>query len=342
MRPTISDMSSLPDPEKSSVNRLVFRLSLGRIGLIPISTLLLGIVFSAVEPRFVTLSNVLNIAFQAGVLALVAFGQFFPMLSGGIDFSVGAQIGLASVVAALLMVKLGTAIGVIGSLLAASSVGLVIGLIVTRFRANALIVSLGMYWLVQGVTLMLSNGQNIYGFSKSFELIGLLRIGGVPVAFIWAILGFVVCYVVLNMTIYGRHLYALGANERAAKLSGIAVESNRVMAYVICSLLTGLASLILTAALGSGQPFLGTDIGMQNFVVVFLSGTRWGGGEGTITAVALGVIFVAVLANGLNVLNVSSYTQIAVSGAILMLALTVDMARREGLPFKLRIAKKKP
>jgi len=302
------------------------------VGMIPTLTVVLVIVFALIEPRFGNLSNLKNVIFQTSILALVSFGQFFAMLSGGIDFSVGAQLGLASIIGSLLMVKFGVFVGVLGALIGTALVGLVIGVVVAKFKANALIVSLGMYWVVMGLTYMISGGLVVYGLPKSFDAIGVSRIKGIPITALWALSAFLLCYFLLNMTVFGRHLYALGANERTARLSGISVDFIRILSYIICSLLVGFAGLILTAALGSGQPSLGADLSMQNFVVVFISGTRWGGGEGNIITVFFSVFFVAALANVLNIFNMSSYSQMVVNGLVLVAALTVGAIRRDGIP----------
>jgi ribose transport system permease protein len=332
-----------PSPQKSQAvaTRRLKEGFLSRVGLIPIATLVLYLLFVAMERRFGSLSNLQNIIFQAGLLALVSFGQFFPLLSGGIDFSVGAQIGFVSTVSAMLILQYGILAGILGGLLATAFVGFVIGFVIVKFRANALIVSLGMYWLVSGVTLMICNGQNIYGLPKAFSAVGVSRIAGVPISSLWAGLAFLLCYALLHRTRYGRQLYAVGANDRTARLSGIPVDFTRIMSYVVCSTLAGLTGIVLTASLGSGQPGLGIELGMQNFVVVFIAGTRWGGGVGSIINIAFGVFFVAVLTNGLNVLNISSFVQMAVSGFILIAALCFDLIRPQEVFRKMRLFRAK-
>jgi ribose transport system permease protein len=328
-------MDFLPQRDKYTIVRMLEK-AISHVGLLPIAIILLCLLFVSIESRFAGLSNIQNVIFQAGVLALISLGQFFPILSGGIDFSVGAQIGLASIVSSMLIVKYGIVPGILGGLLATALVGFVIGFVVVKFRANALIVSLGMYWLVSGVTLMICNGQNIYELPKTFSAFGVSRIAGIPISTIWATLAFLFCYFLLHKTRYGYQLYAVGANERTAKLSGISVDFTRIMSYVTCSTLTGFTGIVLTAALGSGQPSLGIELGMQNFIVVFIAGTRWGGGVGSIIKVAFGVIFVAVLNNGLNVLNVSSYAQMAVTGTILVAALCFDLMRHQDVMVKMK------
>ncbi len=314
---------NFPSTQKKLVSSSSFKNSfLARLGFLPLATLGFCLMFFLVEPRFGSISNIRNIFFQAGLIALVSFGQFFPILSGGIDFSIGAQIGLASIVGSMLLVKMGIIIGIFGALCVLAVVGFLIGFVVVKFKANSMIVSLGMYWVASGFTLLISNGQNIYNLPKGFTAIGVSRIAGVPITVIWAILAFLLCYFLLNKTRYGYHLYAVGANERTAELSGISVGFTRIMSYVVCSLFAGFTGLVLTASLGSGQPSLGTDLALLNIVVVFVAGTKWGGGEGSIINVAIAVLFMAVLTNGLNVLNVPSYVQTIVSGVILLVVLS--------------------
>lgn len=310
------------------------KVNIYRLGFIPVVTVILGLVFLAVEPRFGSISNLKNIIFQAGILALLAFGQFFPVLSGGLDFSSSAIMALSSIVGALIMTKIGLVAGIVMALFTCGLVGVINGVIIAKFRVSPMIVTLGMSWIISGITLMLSNGQVIFGVPKTFQLFGVSRVVGLPVSAIWGLLAFLICFFILHSTVYGRHLYALGANDRTARLSGINIDVQRAKAYVICSLLVAFAGLVLTAALGSGQPSLGADLGMQSFVAVFIAGVRWGGGEGSIVEVALGVIFVTVLSNGLNVLNVSSYVQMVITGAILVFALTVDMVKQRRLSSK--------
>jgi len=305
----------------------LLKAALNRISLIPIATIVMAIMFAYLRPRFATISNFQNVVFQASILALTAFGQFFPVLTGGIDFTVGGQMALASIVGSLLMVKFGLAVGIIGALLACCTVGMINGLIVVRFRTPPLVITLGMLWVITGITLMLSNGQRIYGLPKNFESMGTSQILGIPIAGVWAVLAFALCYFVLHHTIYGRYFYAVGANERTSRLSGIPVEASKVSAYIVSGLLAGSSGLVLTAALGSGQPNLGAELSIQNFVAVFIAGTRWGGGEGSIVKVIFGVFFVSTLANGLNILNVSTFTQMVISGLTLVLALSVDAIR---------------
>lgn len=310
------------------------RGSILRFGVLPIATLVLGIVLTVIQPRFGTLSNMLNITFQAGVMGILAFGNFFSVLGGGCDFSAGAQIALASVVGAAIMIKYGTFAGVLAAILACMFAGTINGTLITKFRANPLIITLGVQWLINGLALMISKGQVIYGLPNGFQAFGLLNVGGIPIAAIVSLGTFLAAYFVLHLTTFGRQLYAVGANDRAARLAGIPVDSRRIMTYVISSLAAAVAGLVLTASVGTGQPSLGGDALLQSFIAIFIAGVRWGGGEGSIVATAFGVLFVAVLTNGLNVLNVSSYAQMVISGGILVIALAADVIRQQGISLK--------
>lgn len=276
---------------------------LQRIGMLPIVVIVVVIVFTILRPQFLTPENLKNVMFQASILGLVAFGQLFCLLSGGIDFSVSAQMAFAAIVGSLVMLQYGIPAGIVAATLAAMCCGVVIGFIVAKFKANAMMVSLGMYWMLKGITMTLCNGQTIYNLPRAFSFMGSGRILGIPITLLWLLIAFVMSFVILNHTAYGKGLYALGGNVRFARLSGIPVDRYRIVAYVICSFFCAIAGLTMTSSLGAGYPSLGTDIMMQNFVVVFIAGVRWGGGEGKLGNVCWGIVLITLLVNGLNLIT---------------------------------------
>lgn len=299
-----------------------------RIGALPLLAALISCLFGAIEPRFLYASNWQNIAFQLGPLALMSLAQLFPILVGSIDFSVGGLVSLVSVFVAKAVLDWGVTAGILAGLLLASGVGLVNGFLVTKIRGSPMVLTLGMLWVLLGASLFLSNGQVVYGLPTAFRLLGTYRIHGVPAFGLWGVAGFLVAHALLNYTTLGKRMYVVGANERFAWLSGIAVERHRLVAHVLCSLYVFFAALILTACLGSGQPYLGVGgLDMQSFIAVFLAGTRWGGGEGSASAVLLAALLVVIIWNGLNLINVSSYAQMVVSGSILVAVITLNTVR---------------
>lgn len=307
-----------------------------RIDMLPVAVIVMIVVFTILRPQFLTPENLKNVMFQASILGLVAFGQLFCLLSGGIDFSVSAQMAFAAIVGSLVMVQYGILTGIIAALIATMCCGGVIGFVVAKFKANAMMVSLGMFWMLKGITMTLSNGQTIYNLPVAFSFMGNGRILGMPITFLWLLIAFAICYVLLNHTVYGKSLYALGGNVRFARLSGIPVDRYRIVAYVICSCFSAIAGLTMTSSLGAGYPSQGADIMMQNFVVVFIAGVRWGGGEGKLGNVCWGIALITLLANGLNLINVSSFAQQAINGIILIVAIIADTIRKKGTGWNLR------
>ncbi len=323
-------MEKIVDKKVSSTNILQ------RVGMLPIIVILMVIIFTILRPQFLTFDNLRNVIFQGSILGLVAFGQFFCLLSGGIDFSVSSQMAFAAIVGSLVMLQYGMGAGIIIAILATMCCGIIIGTIVSKFKANAMMVSLGMYWMLKGITMTLSNGQTIYNLPAKFSFMGNGQFLGIPLPLVWLIVVFGICYVVINHTAYGKSLYALGGNPRFARLSGIPVDLYRIGAYALCSCFCAIAGLTMTSSLGAGYPSLGADIMMQNFVVVFIAGVRWGGGEGKLSNVCWGIALISLLANGLNLINVSSFVQQAINGTILIAAILADTIRKKGVGWNLR------
>ncbi len=298
-----------------------------RYGFLPLLLVFLVVFFSLSSPRFLQVNNFQNILYNTGILAVVSFGQFFTVLSGGIDFSNAMMIALASVTFALSIPLVGIFGAVIAALLACMLFGFLNGFLITKFSASPMIVTLGMMWVINGVNLILTSGQVVYGIPEYFQWFGNGRVLGLPITIIVAVAAFVIFYFLLHNTVFGKNLYALGANEKAAFLSGINVKKGRVICYIICGLCAAITGLMLTGSLGTGQPSLGLDLAMTNFIAVFVAGVRWGGGEGSLFAVGMGALFVAIMQNGLNILGVSSFIQQIIIGLVLVVALTVDIFR---------------
>jgi ribose transport system permease protein len=293
------------------------------IGL-PLAVVALIVVFSLTSPAFGTLQNFRNIGVAAAALAAVSFGQTFVILTAGLDLSVGSTVALVSIVAALAMRSYGVAFGLIEGLAAGAAVGLVNGAIITRFNVFPFIATLAMLSILSGLALNLSGGIAISGLPVSFGDLAYDTIAGIPMPVVLALLVLLVSHVILRFTRLGRHIYAVGGNEEAARLSGINIGRVKIAAYVICGFCAAVGSIILTARVASGQPTLGTSLPLESVAAVVLGGISLFGGRGSVVGVAFGVAFVSILSNGLNLLNVSSYTQLMVIGAALILAVALD------------------
>ena len=321
-----SDLKSLavPRPRQRRL-RDVLRHNARDIGL-PLAVLALVLVFSTFSPFFATVQNFRNIGVAAAALAAVSFGQTFPVLTAGLDLSVGSTVALVSIVTAFGMRRYGVVFGMIEGLLAGGGVGLLNGLIITRLHVFPFIATLAMLSIMSGLALNLSSGVAVSGLPGRFGELAYEVFAGLPVPVVIALLVLVVSHFILRYTRFGRHIYAVGGNEEAARLSGIKIDRTKVTAYVMCGFCAAVGSIILTSRVASGQPTLGTSLPLESVAAVVLGGVSLFGGRGSVVGVAFGVAFVSILSNGLNLLNVSSYTQLMVIGAALVVAVALDRA----------------
>lgn len=293
------------------------------IGL-PIIVVVMVVFFSINSNVFLSLSNFRNIGVSAAALAAVSFGQTFAILTAGLDLSVGAIVALVSIVGALVMRDYGVFAGLAASLAAGAAVGIVNGIVITRFKVFPFIATLAMMSIVSGLALSLSGGVAVTGVPDAFSSLAYARTFGIPVPVIIAVAVLAICIVLLRYTKLGRRIYAIGGNEEAARLSGISIGTIKVAAYVLSGLCAAVGSLILTARVASGQPSLGATLPLESVAAVVLGGVSLFGGRGSVVGVAFGVLFISILSNGLNLLNVPSYTQMMVIGGALILAVSLD------------------
>ena len=297
-----------------------------RLGL-PAVLVLLGIVFGAANRNFLTAGNLSNVARQYSPLALISIGQTFVIINGGIDLTVGALMALTSVCAALAMLAWGFAPGVLAGLALGTAVGAANGVLVARTPIPPFIVTLGALSMARGAAFTISGGQPISGLPTPLLWLGSGAIGPVPVPAAVALAAFVVFHIVLTRTRFGLYTLAIGGNEEATRLSGVPTGWYKGMAYVLSGVLAATAGLILTARTFSGQPTIGESQELYAIASVVIGGTRLGGGEGSLVRTFLGVLVIAILGNGLNLLNVSSFIQMILIGLIIVLAVGTDFVR---------------
>ena len=302
-----------------------------QIGMPLVVALLVGF-FAATSDVFFTVDNFRNVGVAAAALAAVAFGQTFAILTGGMDLSVGSTVALVSVVGAFAMRDYGIAAGVLASLACGLAVGLVNGLVVTRLKVFPFICTLATMSIASGLALQLAGGVPVAGLPEEFGDLAYELIAGIPVPVLVALFVLVVAWLVLDYTRLGRRIYAIGGNEQAARLSGIDIDVVKLAAYGASGLCAGVGSIILTSRISSGQPALGATLPLESVAAVVLGGVSLFGGRGSVLGVGLGVVFVSILANGLNLLNVSSYAQMMVIGSALILAVALDqtLIKRRG------------
>lgn len=298
--------------------------------------LILLAAFSILTPSFLTANNLSILAKHVSINAILAIGMTFAILAGGIDLSVGSVAGLAGMVAGgLLTVGIGGhTVGVVGAvtaaLLVSCGVGLLNGLLVTRVGVAPFIATLGTLYIARGAALLISGGKTFpnlagtAGGSTGFATIGQSFLLGVPLP-VWMMIAIaVVASVVAMRTPLGRHVYAIGGNERAARLAGIRVGRVRLLTYCFSGVCAGLVGLIIASQLESAHPATGESFELNAIAAVVLGGTSLMGGRGSVRGSLIGAFVIGVLVDGLVMLGVSEFWQIVIKGLVIVLAVSVD------------------
>jgi ribose transport system permease protein len=276
-------------------------------------------------PYFLTVSNLLNVAEQTSINAIVAVGMTFVILSGGIDLSVGSIVALAGVVLGLaLRGDQPLALALPLTLIAGAACGLVNGLLVSVGGLPPFIVTLGTMSIARGAALLLTEGRPISGFAASFRLLATGRAGFVPAPVIATAVVYLVAHLVLTRTTFGRYVYAIGGNEEATRLSGVAVRFHKTSIYVVSGVMSAIAAVVLTARLNSAQPIAGMMYELDAIAATVIGGTSLMGGDGTLAGTLVGALIMGVLRNGLNLLGVSSFLQQIVIGGVIVVAVLLD------------------
>ncbi|OON40291.1 ribose ABC transporter permease [Izhakiella australiensis] len=294
-----------------------------------IALLVLIAIVAFLSPNFFTVNNLLNILQQTSVNAIMAVGMTLVILTSGIDLSVGSLLALTGAVAASLVgIEVNALLAVAASLALGAAVGAVTGIIVAKGKVQAFIATLVMMLLLRGATLVYTNGSPINtGFDANADLFGWFGIGrllGIPVPVWLMALVFLLAWYMLHHTRLGRYIYALGGNEAATRLSGISVNRVKIVVYSLCGLLAALASTIEVARLSSAQPTAGTGYELDAIAAVVLGGTSLAGGKGRVVGTLIGALILGFLNNGLNLLSVSSYYQMIVKAAVILVAVLID------------------
>ena len=313
----------------SVVGRIKPRELLSRSG--PLGGLIiLCVVMTILSPFFLSFNNLFNVGIQIAVVAILALGQTFVIVSGGIDLSVGSVLGLAgivfgwaSVVAGLpLPVALALGIGT-GAL-----VGLTNGLLVTLGNLPPFIATLAMLSAARGLALVISGGVPLNPLPEAIRTLGRGELFFIPLPVVLMLVMFVIAFGILRSTYSGRCMYAIGGNEEASRLSGINVSRQKLVIYTLSGLFAGIAGILFTARLASADPQGGFTYELDAIAAVVIGGASLSGGVGTASGTLIGALILGVLRNGLNLLNVSSFWQQVVIGAVIALAVMTDTLRR--------------
>ena len=301
--------------------------------LAPLGGLLILILVMAVfVPGFFTVHNLTNVARQVSINAIIASGMTLIIITAGIDLSVGSLVALTGCIAMIVLNATGSdALGLGVGIVVGGLAGAMNGALVAFLRLPAFVVTLGGLTIFRGLALTVTNGQPIIRFEGVYQWLGQGILLGLPVPVWMMILVVIVIHLLLSRTAFGAHLYAVGGNETAARLSGVRVQLVKFMAYVIGGLLTGLAGMILMARLSSAQPASGEMFELDAIAAVVLGGTSLSGGRGMVWGTLIGALIIGILNNSLNLLGVSSFYQLVAKGMIILLAVFVDQWLRQRL-----------
>jgi inositol transport system permease protein len=301
------------------------------------------VVASILTPAFVSSTNLINVVRQMSIVGLIALGVTGVIVSAGIDLSSGSVVGLTAVVAASLAQTRdysdafypGLHLPLIVAVFAACAVGALVGLIngalVAKARIPPFIATLGTYTAIRGGALLYTGGRPISDLTDSYNFIGQGDVFGLPVPIIILVVMAVVTHILYAHTKFGKYIYAIGGNEQAARVSGINASRYKMLIYVYASFLAGLAGLVVSSRIGSGQPGLGVGYELDAIAAAVIGGTSLSaGGIGTVAGTIVGALIIGVLNNTLDLMNVSAYWQQIIKGCIIVGAVIIDQLKHHG------------
>ncbi len=307
-----------------------------------LALVLLATVLGAISPEFRQISNLLNLLRQAAFNGLIAIGMTCVILSDGIDLSVGSVFALAAIICAkLLTAGVAAPLAILAALVVGTLLGLVSGILVAKCRLQAFIATLITMTAYRGLAMIITDGKPISRLANSIESDGgafLFKALGkgnlliaetikIPLPAIILVAFFALFFFILNKTTYGRRIYATGSNAVCAKLVGVNIVKIKMSVYAISGFLAALAGLMMISRVDSAQPTLGDGYELDAIAAVALGGTSMSGGRGKITGTIAGVLIIAVLNNGLNILGVTSYYQDVIKAIVILVAVLSDSKR---------------
>lgn len=316
--------------EKQKIQSKKISESLTKLGPL-LALLVLVLTVSIMNPNFLSPSNLLNLLRQVSANGFIAFGMTFVILTGGIDLSVGSTLALSSAfTASLIANQVNPAIAVFVGLLSGFLLGAMNGLLIAKGKMAPFIATLATMTIYRGSTLVFTNGNPITGLGNRFffSFIGRGYLFGIPFPVVLMFLIFILLYILLHKTAFGRKTYAIGGNEKAAFIAGVKIDRIKVLIYALSGLMASISGMIITSRLNSAQPNAGQAYEMDAIAAVVLGGTSLSGGRGRIFGTLIGALIIGTLNNGLNLLGVSSFYQQIVKGIVIVIAVLLDRKRK--------------
>lgn len=292
--------------------------------------LIMIILLSFLSDNFLSSKNLINIALQASVIAILAICETFVIISGGIDLSVGAIVALSSSMMGFLIVGQGVdpAVGIFLCLLIGTLCGLVNGLLISLLDMPPFVVTLGSMTIFRGLAYEWTNAQSIYGLPESVQALGQKYVGIIPVAVIAVIILYIIAWFILKHTKFGLYTYSVGGNILASRLSGIRVKLVKCGIYTLVGFLCGIAGIVIAGRMNGTSALVASGYETDAIAAAAIGGISMVGGKGNIWGTLIGVLIMQCIRNGMNLLGVSSYLQMVVIGAVIIFAVALDCIRR--------------
>ncbi len=303
-----------------------FRMFMGKYG-IGVILVLMMVFISFMEPSFRSASNMINVATQVSINAMIAYGMCLAITTEGIDLSVGAQLALVSCILGQLISNKGWSIplAILAAVLVSTLWGVINGLLISKFNMFPFVVTLSTQLIIRGLAQLISGGQAIPITDAAFKKIYSTKIAAVPFPILVLILVTVLMYLLLHWTKLGRYIFAVGDNMNAAIASGVSVIKTKTAVYAISGFLAGIAGVIFTAKTASAQSNIGIGYETDAVAACVLGGTSFAGGVATIPGVLMGIFIIGFIYNGMNLIGIDSYYQSMTKGAVIIGAVLLDM-----------------
>jgi len=291
---------------------------------------LLIVILSIASNRFLSYNNIMNLLRQTSIIGVIAVGMTFVIISAGIDLSVGSVLAFSSIIAAMLM-KAGVPIplAIIIALLAGTSLGVLMGILIHNGSVPAFIATLGGMTMVRGAVMLISGARKISGLPPEFKHFAVAKFLGIPgMVWVWFLI-IIIGFIIAKYTIFGRNVYAIGSNEEAARLSGIKISKNIYGIYAFCAFTSSVAGILMTTRLGNGVPTSGTGYELDVIAAVVVGGASLSGAVGSILGTVLGTIIIATIRNGGNLLGINPFILDITVGGLIVFAVLFDQLNKK-------------
>lgn len=292
---------------------------------------LLWVILTFLSPHFIKISNILLLLQQSSIVMVAGIGMTFVILTGGTDLSIGSVAALASVAVGVAVTRWNLPIlaALLIGMLTGAVFGMFNGILISYFQLQPMVCTLGSMSIARGLTYIFTSGRSMFVTDKLLIKIGNGRVGGIPTIVIIAVVLFVMGYIILNYTYFGRSIYSIGGNEEATRLSGIDTRKMKVLTYTFCGFCAGVVGILYVCTLGASEPTVGQGLELNAIAVTAIGGTSLMGGVGSLVGTVFGAVLIGTINNGLSILNIVSYYQQLLLGVVIILAVLLERFKKK-------------